>query len=137
MRFTPEEKILLAEGDYDFTVEDAKERTSTKTGTPMIEVKLKISGAKGKTVVYDNLLGWNIADFLISIGETVSYGVPSEIEAYDLPGRSGRAHVIVENYQGSDRNKIGRYLPRDPAAKATAPAKVGVDEEGAPDDLPF
>jgi hypothetical protein len=136
MRFTPEEKRVLPEADYQFTVEDAKERTSTK-GTEMIEVKLKITGSRGRTTVYDNLLSWNIGDFLVAIGEPVTYGQETDIEAYDLPGRSGRAHLVIENWQGNDRNKIGKYVPPDPASKASMPEKVGVNELGEPDQIPF
>jgi hypothetical protein len=135
MRFTPEEKTILPEGDYSFTVEDAKERTSTK-GTEMIEAKLKVSGSRGKTTVYDNLMAWNIGDFLLAVGESVTYGQESEIEAYDLPGKSGRAHIIVENWQGNDRNKVGKYLPSNATTKAST-AKVGLNELGEPDQIPF
>jgi hypothetical protein len=137
MRFTAEEKKLLPEGDYDFVVEDAKERTSKK-GTPMIEVKLSMSSIRGRSTVFDNLMAWNIADFLMAVGETVTYGRESEIEAYELPGKSGRLHLIVENWEGTDRNKVGKYLPANPAtAKASTPANVGVNELGEPDQIPF
>jgi hypothetical protein len=136
MRFTPVEKALLPEGDYDFVVEDAKERTSSKTGALMIEVKLKITSPKGKTaIVYDNLMAWNMDSFLLAVGESVIYDVPTDVEAYDLPGKSGRAHIIIEHsVQYSDKNKVGKYLP---SAQAKPSPVVGVNELGEPDNLPF
>jgi hypothetical protein len=138
MRFIAEEKMVLPEGDYSFNVLDAKERTSKK-GTDMIEVKLGISSSRGKTVVFDNLMSWNIADYITATGGTVTYGAESNIEAYEMPGQSGRLHLIVETWQGDDRNKVGKYLPSTKETKAPEKPKgaLHVDEDGAPDDLPF
>jgi hypothetical protein len=129
MRYTPEERKLLAAGDYDFRVEDAKERTSKK-GTPMIEVKLVISDGKGnRATIFDNLLSWNLPEFMAAIGEKVVFGEETEVDPDDLLGRSGRLRINVENYEGNERNKVAKYLP--------GPERVTLNELGEPDQIPF
>jgi hypothetical protein len=133
MRYVPEERKLLAEGDYDFRVEDAKERASRK-GTDMIEVKLAVSDGRGnKTVVYDNLLSWNLAEFQSAVGDRVEYGREVEVNAYDLVSATGRCHVVVEEYEGVQRNKVAKYL----AAPVVAGSKPRVNEFNEPDQIPF
>jgi hypothetical protein len=133
MRYIPEERKLLAEGDYDFRVEGAKERTS-RNGTDMIEVKLIVTDGRGnKTVVFDNLLSWNLPEFQAAIGDQVAYGQEIEVNAYDLVGATGRCHIIIDQYQGNERNKVGKYLP----ATVLTGSKPTVNEFGEPDEVPF
>jgi hypothetical protein len=134
MRYIPEERKLLAAGEYDFEVVAAKERTSTR-GTSMIEVKLVVSNGRGdRTTVFDNLLSWNLGEFMAAIGEQVVYGEEAEVDPDDLVGRTGRLKLRVENYEGEERNKVAKYLP----GPVTATRKVALNEFGEPkDNIPF
>jgi hypothetical protein len=129
MWYTPEERKLLPKGDYDFEIVDAKERTSKK-GTPMIEVKLVISNGSGdRTTIFDNLLSWNLPEFEAAIGRKVVFGQECEVDPDDYLHQTGRLHLNVENYEGIDRNKVGKYLPGAP--------KPTLNEDGEPQDIPF
>jgi hypothetical protein len=130
MKYTPEERKLLPEADCDYEVVDARETTSKKKNTPMIEVKLSVNDGKGnRTTIFDNLLPWNLPEFQASIGQKVVFGKETEVEADDLIGNIGRLHLIIENYEGTDRNKVGKYLP--------APEKQTLNKDGEPDNIPF
>jgi hypothetical protein len=129
MKYIPEERKLLAPGQYGFKVGGAKARTSKK-GTEMIEVKLVVTNSKGeRSTIFDNLLSWNLGEFQAAIGDKVVYGEETEVDPDDLIGRTGRLQIIVENYEGTDRNKVGKYLP--------APEKVTLNQQGEPDNIPF
>lgn len=99
-------------GDYTVEVLNAEESVS-KQGNELIELKLKVepSGA----ILYDNLVFtanafWKIDAFRASTGETVTPDEDVEIIADDLIGRTGRARLTVEEYNGRKRNKIAAWL---------------------------
>jgi hypothetical protein len=99
-------------GDYTVEVLNAEESVS-KQGNELIELKLKVepSGA----ILYDNLVFtanafWKIDAFRASTGETVTPDEDVEIIADDLIGRTGRARLTVEEYNGRKRNKVAAWL---------------------------
>jgi len=109
----PEYKILDA-GDYNFVVDDAQERNS-KSGNAMIALKLKVGEAPNDRNVYDYLVfdgksEWKLGTFLHAIGQHPGVGVEMEIDPNDLVGRSGRAKIKVELYNGNKSNKVQDYL---------------------------
>jgi hypothetical protein len=109
----PEYKILDA-GDYNFVVDDAQERNS-KSGNAMIALKLKVGEAPNDRNVYDYLVfdgksEWKLGTFLHSIQRHPGVGVEMEIDPNDLVGRSGRAKIKVELYNGNKSNKVQDYL---------------------------
>lgn len=99
-------------GDYTVEVLNAEESVS-KQGNELIELKLKVepSGA----ILYDNLVFtanafWKIDAFRASTGETVTPDEDVEIIADDLIGRTGRARLTVDEYNGRKRNKVAAWL---------------------------
>jgi hypothetical protein len=47
-------------------------------------------------------------------------GEEVEIHADDLIGRTGRARLIVEEFNGRKRNKVAAWIASQPAAPASA-----------------
>ena len=145
--YTQNKSATVPEGEYDFTVKNAKEETSSK-GNEMIVLTLQI---KDGPVVVDNLVFtegaiWKIDEFRVATGEVINTTEEVSFEADDCLGRSGRCSVYVDTFDGRDRNKIEHYLPpgatragtSGPAAAAAgATKKVGYNELGEPDDIPY
>lgn len=117
-------------GDYEIEVIDAEE-TISKKGNPLIELKLRIhpSGA----LCFDNLVFteaafWKIDSFRLATGEVVTPGEEVEIEPDNLIGRTARARLIVEEYNGRKRNKVAAWL----APENGSSAKKGGSGDGNP-----
>lgn len=109
----PEYKILDA-GDYNFVVDDAEERTS-KSGNSMIALKLKVGDVPNDRNVYDYLVfdgksEWKLGTFLYAIGRHPGVGVEMDIDPNDFVGRTGRAKIKIEMYNGNKSNKVQDYL---------------------------
>jgi len=122
-------------GDYTIEVLGAEESISQKNRNEMIELKLKVepSGA----IVYDNLVFtasafWKIDAFRAATGETVTPDEDVDIIADDLIGRTGRARLIVEEYNGKKRNKVAAWLV--PTAQSSTSEKKGIVSN---DNIPF
>ena len=109
---TPTERPDFVDpGDYQVEVIDAIE-TISKTGHEMIELKLKTSAG---SYLYDFLVFipnafWKIDSFRAATGETVSPEEDVEITADDLIGRTGKARLTVEEYNGKKRNKVVAWI---------------------------
>ena len=104
---------LVPAGDYEVEVIDALE-TVSKSGHEMIELKLRTSLG---SLVYDFLVFtpnafWKIDAFRTATGETVVPGEDVDLGADDLIGRTGRARLVVEEYNGRKRNKLAAWLAR-------------------------
>jgi hypothetical protein len=127
---------ILPEGDYDFTVDDAGEKESSK-GNPMIELQLKI----GSVRVFDQLVFtrnafWKIDQFRICTGDELVEGQKVNFEAEDCIDRKGRCHLYVDTYEGRSRNKVDAYLP--PTDGESQPRISGGGSGGSePDDISF
>lgn len=123
---TPTERPDFVDpGDYQVEVIDAVE-TVSKTGHEMIELKLKTQLG---SYLYDFLVFipnafWKIDSFRAATGEEVSPEEEVEITGDDLIGRTGKARLSVEEYNGKKRNKVIAWLPtkpgETPAPKSTA-----------------
>jgi len=118
-------------GDYPVEVIHAEETVSQK-GHDMIELKLRVepSGA----ILFDHLVFtpnafWKIDAFRVATGEQIVPDEDVEIIADDLIGRTGRARLIVEEYNGRKRNKVAAWLTL-PAAKPST--QGGVPDETRP-----
>ena len=116
-------------GDYIVEILNAEESVS-KQGNDLIELKLRIepSGA----ICFDNLVFtqnafWKIDAFRAATGETVVPDEEVNIECDDLIGRTGRARLVVEEYNGRKRNKVAAWLVSS-TPSPTADAKGGRDE---------
>lgn len=126
----PEYKILDP-GDYNFVVDDAQERDS-KSGNAMIALKLKVGDAPNDRNVYDYLVfdgksEWKLGTFLHAIGRHPGVGVEMEIDPNDLVGRSGRAKIKVELYNGNKSNKVQDYLFDKNAKQKPIETTTGAD----------
>jgi hypothetical protein len=132
--------MTVPEGVYDFVVVDANDKKS-QNGNEKIELQLIIKGPEGQEHrIYDNLVftpnsNWKIDQFRIATGETLVKGQSVEFDATDCLDRTGKCYVIVDKYEGRERNKVGDYL--DPAeikdsqkpVKAQEPASPPIDDE--------
>ena len=109
---TPTERPDFVDpGDYQVEVIDAIE-TVSKTGHEMIELKLRTSPG---SYLYDFLVFipnafWKIDSFRAATGEVVSPEEDVEITADDLIGRTGKARLSVEEYNGKKRNKVVAWI---------------------------
>jgi hypothetical protein len=109
---TPTERPDHVEaGDYEVEVVDAIE-TMSKSGHEMIELKLKTFAG---SYLYDFLVFiptafWKIDSFRAATGESVAAEQEVEITPDDLIGRTGRARLALEEYNGRKRNKVVAWL---------------------------
>jgi hypothetical protein len=116
----PSERPEFVEpGDHEVEVVDAIE-TISKGGHEMIELKLKTSAG---SYLYDFLVFiptafWKIDAFRAATGEVVSPEEEVEIIADDLIGRTGKARLAVEEFNGKKRNKVAAWLTSKPGASA-------------------
>jgi hypothetical protein len=111
---------VLSGGVYDVKIVAAEERKS-KSGNEMIVVKAETQ-FNGKTYyIRDYLLTGDpdrkLQSFLRAIGEELEDG--AEFQPDDYVGRSARAVVGVQEFDGGPQNKIKKWLP---PAKAEAAA---------------
>jgi hypothetical protein len=150
------QQTVFPEGDYNFTIDDAGEKES-KAGNTMIELTITAvtDDFKDSSCVYDNLVFtpkafFHIDEFRVATGDTLVEGQTVSLEAEDCVGRRGRAHLIVDTYNGKAKNKIGAYLPPTgskgavpvtPAAPVMPPPGGGSAATGGsspdPKDIPF
>jgi uncharacterized protein DUF669 len=115
MRYTPStpgEGSALPDGDYQFEVTNAEEKTSNTSGNDMIELTLKI---KDGPTVYDYLVNieeshWKLDNFRASIGEDIRPGVPVDINPENFLGKRGTCVLYTDTYQGKKKNKVADYV---------------------------
>jgi hypothetical protein len=119
-------------GDYTVEVINAEE-TISKQGNEMIELKLKVlpSGA----ILYDNLVFtknafWKIDAFRAATGEKVIPDEEVDLQPDDLIGRTGRARLVIEEYNQTKRNKVTAWLL--PKVNAAPAQEGGLDDDNIP-----
>jgi hypothetical protein len=131
----------LPAGDYDVTIVEASETVSRSTGADMIKLTLEAeaSDGSGSTVkVFDYLVAspssaWKIDAFRRALGHEVVQGEPVELHADDLVGRTLRARLKVEEFNGRQNNKVEAWLaPLAGSGSATAPAPRASTPTAAP-----
>ena len=121
--------MTLPEGIYDFVVADANDKQS-QSGNDMIELQLIIKGPDGQeNKVYDNLVFtpkafWKIDTFRLCTGDKLVAGQSVEFDATDCLERTGKCHVIVDKYEGRERNKVGEYLEPAAAGNSQTPQQA-------------
>lgn len=109
---TPTERPDHVEaGDHEVEVIDAIETTS-KNGHEMFELKLK---TRSGSFLYDFLVFipsayWKIDSFRAATGEKVRPDEEVVLTADDMVGRTGRARLTLEEYNGKKRNKVAAWL---------------------------
>jgi hypothetical protein len=105
------DNLTLPDGEYPFVVIAATLKNS-KNGSEMIELVLDFpEGVR----VWDNLVFvksafWKIDQFRRSIGELVLPEEEVDIAPSELVGKSGKASLVTETYEGRSRNKVASYI---------------------------
>ena len=119
----------LPAGDYPVTIVEASETVSRSTGADMIKLTLDAEAPDGATAkVFDYLVAsassaWKIDAFRRALGHEVVQGEPVELHAEDLIGRTLRARLKVEEFNGRANNKVEAWLaPLAGSGNAPAPA---------------
>jgi hypothetical protein len=129
--------VTVPEGVYDFVVADANEKMSQSSGSAMIELLLLVKGQNGEEVkIFDNLVFspkafWKIDAFRVATGDKLVAGQSVEFNAEDCLDRTGKCVLIIDNYGGRERNKVGEYLdPKESQNPVVQkPTAVPVDDE--------
>jgi Protein of unknown function (DUF669) len=133
----------LPAGDYSVTIVEASETVSRSTGADMIKLTLDAEAPDGATAkVFDYLVAsassaWKIDAFRRALGHEVVQGEPVELAAEDLIGRTLRARLKVEEFNGRANNKVEAWLAplagagNAPAAapRAAAPSAPATKQE--------
>jgi hypothetical protein len=121
----------LPAGDYDVTIVEASESVSRSTGADMIKLTLEAEASDGSgsmVKVFDYLVAspssaWKIDAFRRALGHEVVQVGPVELHADDLVGRTLRARLKVEEFNGRRNNKVEAWLaPLAGSGNSTAPA---------------
>jgi len=110
-----EEALLLQKGDYDFEVTEAIEKTS-KSGNPMIQVRLKVFHEDSFRFVTDYLMekmAFKLRHFAESVGLLEEYNA-GQFDASNLVGASGVVKLEIEPAKGqfSAKNSVKDYAVR-------------------------
>lgn len=146
MRFTPktEEEIqaemLLPDGEYDFTVAKAEEKTSS-SGNPMIALDLHVYRPDGGFfTVKDWVLekfARKLRNFCGALGLMAQYE-KGELSAKLIEGRSGRCIIASEKGRKKDDGS-GEYPPKNVIKDYVLPkaAKALSESERAPAQTPL
>jgi len=106
----------LPAGDYSVTIVEASETVSRSTGADMIKLTLDAEAPDGSTAkLFDYLVAspssaWKIDAFRRALGHEVVQGEPVELAAEDLIGRTLRARLKVEEFNGRSNNKVEAWL---------------------------
>jgi len=119
-------EFYVQPGDYDVRVIDASETVSKSSGAEMIKLTLEVEGRGCR--LFDYLIAsastaWKIDAFRRSMGEKVVEGEEVELTARDLIGRTARARLKTEDYNGKINNKVELWLDATRPSKPAAPAK--------------
>jgi hypothetical protein len=123
MNFKPQSEQEIADlklfraGTYDFEVLSAEDKLSRSSGKPMIELRLKVTGADGTArIVPDYLLAGTpqkLHSAAKAFGLIEKYHTGS-LSAEDFQGQKGRLKLRIEkdrfgNYP--DKNVVAEYVP--------------------------
>ena len=130
----------LPAGDYSVTIVEASETVSRSTGADMIKLTLDAESPDGtqSTKVFDYLVAsassaWKIDAFRRALGYEVVQGEPVELAAEDLVGRTLRARLKVEEFNGRANNKVEAWLaPLAASSNAPVPAPAPASPAAAP-----
>jgi hypothetical protein len=152
MQFQPktEEQIaaenLWPEGEYDFEIVKAEEKTS-KAGNQMIQLTVKIFSPEGKFRLVDDFLMEKMAFKLRHCADACrlldKYNI-GELRDTDFVGKAGRCEVVVQEGQSKpdggkypDKNTIKDYIKRTGTAVAASVATKAKDVAAVDDEIPW
>jgi hypothetical protein len=105
-----QQRDILPEGLYVYTTEDAQLQNS-KNGNEQIKLGQRVKDQ----LIFDYLVfhpnsAFRIDQYRRSYGDPVLPGELVEINPSDLIGKTGKCTVVIETWNGKQRNKIGSYL---------------------------
>jgi hypothetical protein len=108
-------------GNYPVVVAQMTEGVSKSSNQPMLTAKLRIEGGDfDGRMLFDHFslqtqALWKLKRFMgaLGFGEEVLEDPAYELEPEDFVGMEVTASVIVEPYQGVDRNKVSGYYTDD------------------------
>lgn len=113
-----QERGILPEGIYNFQVIKAEKRISS-AGNPMLELKLKVWDANGKTytvrdfLVATRKMAWKIKHFWESVGQPEKYN--GQFTISDCLNVCGLFRCVVEkDSNGYDQAKVQDYVTNKP-----------------------
>jgi hypothetical protein len=104
---------VVEDGIYPVIIHEIEEKESS-SGNPMLLVKWKITGKKGKgALLWDNLslqpqALWRLKGMLEALGEDVPDSM-LDLDLDDLVGKEARVQVENEKYEGKDRPRVTAY----------------------------
>lgn len=139
-----QEAGLLAAGEYDFEVLEASEGQSSK-GNDMITLKLSVLDEDENThIIFDYIVmtdqwAFKQRHFADSVSLLPEYE-RGEIPVDRLPGRAGRAKLIIQPAKGeyAAKNSVKDYIVRDGETAITRqPTPKTSNKEELSDDIPF
>ena len=148
MRFNPrsEQELaqmgLLPEGEYDYSVIEAKDSLSKASGKEMVEMKIAVWDKEGREhVMFDYLIesmGHKLRHFCEANNLLDKY-TAGEIHANDCRGKQGKVFIII---QKGKPNPNGGYYPdrnsvKDYAIHETLGQPVKVADNYLNDEIPF
>lgn len=137
---------IFKPGEYDFTIYEAAETTSQKSGEEMLKLTLHIFDRNGdKRTVFDYILSskaaqWKARHMMESIGMTKQYDA-GVIDPVDIVERSGRLKLGVApaTAQYPAQNKVQDYvkMKSDPQSAAEPARKARAPAGDIDDEIPF
>ena len=86
-------------------------------------------------MVFTRKAFWKIDMFRLCTGDKLVKGQSVEFDATDCLDRTGKCSVIVDKYEGRERNKVGEYL--DPAAVDNSRTSQQAASSPIDDDIPM
>jgi hypothetical protein len=129
-------RMLLEPGEYAFEVIEATDAVSSK-GNEMIKLGLKVyRQPAGSRFVKDCVLEkmpHKLKHFAFSTGLGQLY-LQGGFNAADCIGRTGRAMIIVEQYNGKDTNKVEDYVV---PTETEMPSGIPKADHKTDDSIPF
>jgi len=132
----------ITPGEYTVNVEETAEKISRKSGSDMVEMKLKIIDAKddvnkkfvGRILFYYIVNDARVMDKIQEVFESAAQPVPKQINARSFVGLVGAVKTKLEAYNGEQRASVAYWCRPKPGEKRPAPPAA---PKNSADDIPF
>jgi len=115
--FNKYKKPLFAAGVYPFEIVYSNINSVSKQGNACLEIKIEIINGSQKSVLKEMIpweLIFKIEHLCKSIGKSDIYKA-GLISNQDLLGYKGFVELFIDNYKGSESNKVKDYIVKDEA----------------------